>query len=68
MFRAYHENEDQYSGSTLENFDRKYALFEDRCDQSDLFEEDRSLAFSIMLCDWARQFYIDNCRGKDDTG
>lgn len=62
LFKAYSSDDDRYSGLTQDNFDRKFVLFEERCDQADLNEDDRQRAFSIMLCKEARQYYLDTLR------
>lgn len=64
LFKAYHGNTDRYSGSTTDNFDRKLAIFHERCEQSGIFGEERRKAFSIMLCSAASQFYFDQLQGK----
>lgn len=64
LFKAYHKNDDRYSGATVDNFERKYALFVERCDQSDICEEERRKAFSIMIFGAARQYYFDSLKVK----
>lgn len=38
-FKAYSSDINKYSGSTVDNFDRKFMLFLDRCDQFDIAED-----------------------------
>lgn len=64
LAKVYNYDGDRYSGLTSDNFDRKLSLFEERCDQASVSDEDKSRAFSIMLTGRARDFYFDNLRGK----
>lgn len=64
MFKACSDNNDKYSGSPSENFNRKLALFEERCEQNEITGEQRIKAFSIMLCGHALQFFLDSLKGK----
>lgn len=59
LFKAYRTENEKYSGSTDNNFDRKFVIFEERCDQMSLSEEDCHRAFSIMLFGNSKQFYFD---------
>lgn len=65
LFKAYSGNADRYSGSTTDNFERKFAIFHEKCDKSDITGEKRRKAFSIMLCSAASQYYFDHLQGKD---
>lgn len=65
LFKAYSSDFDRCSGTTTDNFDRKNILILDRCDQADVFGNDRSRVFSIMLTANARQFYLDALRHKN---
>lgn len=65
LFKAYSGDDDKYSGGTTDNFERKFLLFLERCDQADILNEDRNRAFSIMLTGHARQFYFDSLKRKN---
>lgn len=65
LFKAYGGEHDKFSGSTVDNFDRKFMLFVERCDQADIPAEDRHRAFSMMLTGHARQFYFDSVKKKN---
>lgn len=67
LSKAYYSDGDRYNGLPTDNFDRKLCLFEERCDQASVPNEDKQRAFSIMLAGRARDFYFDNLRGKDFT-
>lgn len=60
LVMAYTNDEDRYSGAVTDNFDRKFRLFIERCDQADIPEEDQNRAFSIMLVGNARHFFFDS--------
>lgn len=62
LLKAYGNDSDKYSGSTTDNFERKYMLFLERCNQADITKEDRHRAFSIMLIGNARQYYFDSLK------
>lgn len=65
LFKPYTGDYEKYSGVTKETFDRKYVLFLERCDQSDVTTDDHARAFSIMLTLNARQYYLDVLRSKN---
>lgn len=65
MFKAYSDNDDKYSGDPNHDFDQKYSLFLERCDQAEIdSEDDRRKAFSIMLTGEARKFYFQSLKAK----
>lgn len=64
LFKAYNNASDCYSGNTEDNFDRKFLLFLERCDQSGIPISERHRAFSIMLSSNARQYYFDHLQNK----
>lgn len=57
LSKAYYSGGYRYSGLSTENFKREFTLFQSRCDQAGIREEDRPTAFSIMLWDTARILY-----------
>lgn len=59
LFQAYTGNDDKYSGSTKDNFERKLMMFLERCEHADIHHFDRHRAFFIMLAGQARQYYFD---------
>lgn len=67
MLKAYYSDEDRNSGLPRDNFERKLCLFEKRCDQASVTDENKQRAFSIVLTGRARDFYFDNSQGKDLT-
>ena len=67
LFKAYHGEKDKYTGYPKDNFDRKYDLFCERCEQVGISGEDRMKAVSIMLCGNAIQFYLKNVKGHHHT-
>lgn len=65
LFKAYSDNDDKYSSDPNDDFDQKYSLFLDRCNQADIdSEEDRRKAFSIVLTGDARKFHFQNPKEK----
>lgn len=64
LFKAYHSDINRYIGGIKDNSDRKYFIFQERCDQIGVFSDERRKAFSIMLCGNAWQFYFDFLRNK----
>lgn len=64
VFRVYTEDTDKNSGCTTENFERKFGLFMERCDQADSPDEDRHRAFSILLARHARRYCFDIIKSK----
>lgn len=64
LFKAYSNDSDKYSGATTDNFERKFMLFLERCDQAAIPNDDRHRAFSIMLIGNARQYYFDNLKSE----
>lgn len=65
LFKAYKIDAERYSGGTTDNFEWKFVLLLERCDQADVNVQDRARAFSIMLTGNARQFYLDSLRDKN---
>lgn len=65
LFKAYTSDSDRYSGTTTDNFERKFMLLLDRCDQAGIKDEDRLTAFSIMLIGAAHTFYYDVLRPQN---
>lgn len=64
LFKVYTSTSDKSSGSLEDNFDRKIAIFHERCDQNDVDYPDRGKAFSIMLSGYALQYYFDSIKGS----
>lgn len=60
LFKAHSCDGYSYSGSNMDNFDRKFLFFLERFEQADVAEGDRHRAFSTMLTGHARQFYFDH--------
>lgn len=55
LFKAYYGNYDRYNGTTMDNFDRKFCLFNERCDQSGNSKM-TDKEFYIMLFGAAQKF------------
>lgn len=64
MFKAYTKDGDRYSGTTTDNFDRKFQLFIERCDEVDISEEDGHRALSILLINNAFKLPSTSCHRK----
>lgn len=64
LSKTYYNDKDRYSRLPTDNFDRKLCLFNERCDQSSVPENEKKRAVSIMLTGRARDFYFDNLQGK----
>lgn len=64
LFKAYYFDTDRYNGTTKETFERKYTVFVERCDQSDIKDYERRKEFSVMLVGAERQYYLENLREK----
>lgn len=64
MFKAYGDNGDKCSRSPSENFNRKLALFTERCQQNSLYDDEHIRAFSVILPGHALKFYLDSLKGK----
>lgn len=45
LFKAYYGDENKYSVTKTDNFERKFMLFPERCDQADSPNEDCNQAF-----------------------
>lgn len=58
MLKIYVEDAQKYSFALTDSFEHKYKLFEERCGQCGLSEEDKIIAFSIMLCAIAHPCYF----------
>ena len=67
LFKAYVGEKDKFNGSVTDNFERKYKLFEERCEQAAISEDDMLRAFSVMLCGLAMQYYLDNIKNVAST-
>lgn len=65
LSKAYFSDKDRYSGFPTDNFDRKLCLFNERCDQAGIPDDEKHRAFSIMLTGRARDFYFDHIRGSN---
>lgn len=59
LLNAYSNESNRFDGTVSDIFDCKCQLFEERCEQSELHEYQRRIAFSTMLCGIARQLYFD---------
>lgn len=59
FFKAYQNEKDRYRGTTVDNFDRKFAVFNEFCDQAEINDEWVTKIFFIILCGAAGQFYFD---------
>lgn len=66
-FKADSRDDDDYSGSTMDNFEPKYILFLKSCDQADIPDEGRNHAFSTMLIGNAHQYYVDSPKRRSST-
>lgn len=64
MFKAYGSEVYKYSGSSTDNFERRFMLFLELCEQADISKEDRHRTFSIVLGGSARQYYFDFFKSK----
>lgn len=62
IFKAYSTEEEKYSGSFTDNFDRKLVLFQNRFDQIDVPNHNRTRAFSFIQKGDVLQYYFDNSR------
>lgn len=49
LFKVYLSDDERYSGSTVDNFDRKYVLFQELCDQAGILDHNQARAFSICF-------------------
>lgn len=64
ILHSYICDEEHYSGSPSDNFDRKLTLFNYRCEQAGVSDGCKPKAISIMLCGNALQSYFDLLEGK----
>lgn len=48
----------------MENFNRKLALFTERCEQKDIYGNQRIRVFSVLLHGYALQFDLDSLKDK----
>lgn len=48
LFKALKNENDKYSGSTMDYFGKKHMVFLERCGQAEIIEKERQKAFSIM--------------------
>lgn len=51
LFKTCSWDDDRYSGAATDSFERKLMLSVDRFDRADISDEDRHIAFYIVLCD-----------------
>lgn len=65
MFKVYKGDNDLYDGTIDDSFERKFALYLERCDQNFLNEESKLRGFSIMSTERANHLYLDKLRGQD---
>lgn len=59
ILKAYTKNEDCYCGNASETFECQFMLFNQRCKPAGIPEEDRTWAFSILLCGSDGKFYFE---------
>lgn len=58
--KVHSSDDDRYSGPTQDNFDQTFVLFEKRCQEADLDDDDPHRTFSIMLWMEVRQFRLNS--------
>lgn len=62
LLKAYSNKDDCYSRTTTENFDRKFMLLNEQCDQSGIPDNNKKRAFSMSLTKNAQKFYFDSLK------
>ena len=67
LYRAYSGRSDCYNGSHADDLDGKLALFDERCEQAEVYRSSKLAAFSIMFEGAARSYYLAKVKGKCHT-
>lgn len=67
FLKTYSHQNHKYSGSHDDNFETKFALFCERCDQAVIPQDQRHLAFSTMLTGSALNVYLTHIKGNYGT-
>lgn len=63
LFKAYSDNNDWYTGVPTDDFDQKFSLFIEHCEQAEIdHDDDRRKALSIMLAGDARKYYFQTLK------
>lgn len=66
MFKAYSDNEDNFTGHPSEDFDQKSLLFLEMGQQAEIYEEkQKHKGFSIMIAGDTRKFYFQKLRSRN---
>lgn len=64
LFEAYSRDGEEYSGTINDDFEQKFVLFLERCDQSDVADDDRAQGFLIVLTKVACLYFLGVLRPK----
>lgn len=67
IWKSYHGTKDRYRGNEEDNFNHKYNIFKESCEQNGLEEMECLKAFLVTLTGRALQFYFNNYQGKRAT-
>lgn len=65
LLKNYNTDIENYGELPTENFDRKTALFREKCSQARVTDDEKPLAFSIVLKGLDLQYYFDALQGKN---
>lgn len=65
--KAYSNNNDNYSASPSENFNWNLALFTEKCEQNDIYGDQRIQALSVLIRGHLLKFYLDSLKGKSQS-